>query len=426
MVEYISETDFYEIRLASLISNVDKDVIVELYQPLIGSQATILYLNLVKQKRNEEPDDDNSYVTSQLLNMMQFSAGTLLSARHQLEAVGLLRTYEKTDVSGRHYIYVIYAPKTPKDFFDDVLFKGLLVQYIGEKEAKKLAHSYKINLQIDEDYREVSASFVDVFHPNYDDPSFKKSFGDSIVGHTVGRVKTEFKYDVFFKYIEENSQILTSSFYKKDMKEIERLAALFGLNEKQMAFIVIDEFDPNGSPHINFQRVADRASDEVKYRIHEPASNEKSNVSGDSKIAQKINLMERTSPIEWLQILQNGTKPAKSDCIIVNDLSRDYGFGCGVINVIVEWVLRKNNNILSKNYCEKIAASLARSNVTTAVDAMNQLAKSSKKKIETVSKETIVEDKPAKRKETVKEKDVSDDEINDILNMIDLKKNGGR
>lgn len=426
MVEYISELDFYEIRLASLISNVDKDVIVELYQPLIGSQATILYLNLVKQKRNEEPGEDNSYVTSQLLNMMQFSAGTLLSARHQLEAVGLLRTYEKSDVTGRHYIYVIYAPKTPKDFFDDVLFKGLLVQYIGEKEAKKLAHSYKINLQIEEDFREVSASFIDVFHPNYDDPSFKKSFGDSIVGHTVGRVKTEFNYDVFFKYIEENSQILTSSFYKKDMKEIERLAALFGLNEKQMAFIIIDEFDPNSTPHINFQKVAERASDEVKYKIHEPFDGEKSRVSGDSQIVQKIQLMERTPPVEWLEILQNGTKPAKADCSIVNDLSRDYGFGCGVINVIVEWVLRKNNNILSKNYCEKIAASLARSNVKTAVDAMNQLSKSASKKKEIVSKETFVEEKPKIKKQVVQEDNVSDDEINDILSMIDLKKKGGR
>ena len=51
------------------------------------------------------------------------------------------------------------------------------------------------------------------------------------------------------------------------MKEIERLATLFGLDEKQMAFIVIDEYDPNQIPHLNFTRIKDRSEDEVKYRI---------------------------------------------------------------------------------------------------------------------------------------------------------------
>ena len=55
-MDYISENDIYEIRIASLVSNVDKDVIVELYQPLIGCIPTILYLTLLKQKRNEDDD----------------------------------------------------------------------------------------------------------------------------------------------------------------------------------------------------------------------------------------------------------------------------------------------------------------------------------------------------------------------------------
>ena len=153
-MDYILSSDFYEIRLASIVSNVDKDVLVELYQPIIGANATILYLTLLKQKRNE--DDENMYSTQSLLNGMQSDPNTLLASRHYLEAVGLLRSYEKASESGRYYIYVLYAPKSPKDFFDDVLFNGLLIQSIGEKEAKKLAHAYKVNLSVDEGFKEVN------------------------------------------------------------------------------------------------------------------------------------------------------------------------------------------------------------------------------------------------------------------------------
>ena len=40
---------------------------------------------------------------------------------------------------------------------------------------------------------------------------------------------------------------------------------------------------------------------------------------------------------------------------------------------ITDFVLTTNNNVLNRAYCEKVAASLAREGVTTALDAMNYL-----------------------------------------------------
>ena len=199
---YIAEKDFYEIRFASLITNVDKDSLLELYQPIIGAQATILYLTLLKQKRNA--DGGTIFKMDQLINTMQLTSSELIDARHYLEAVGLVRTYESKTEDIRCYIYVIYSPKSPKAFFDDVLFKGLLIQSIGEKEAKRLANKYKVNLEIPNDYSEISASFVDVYKIDYDDPSFKKDFGNKIIGRNHGRANINFNYDLFFKYITEN------------------------------------------------------------------------------------------------------------------------------------------------------------------------------------------------------------------------------
>lgn len=430
-MDYILGSDFYEIRLASIVTNVDKDVLVELYQPLIGASATILYLTLLKQKRHE--DEEMTYSSQQLLGLMQFDPNTLLSSRHYLEAVGLMRTYEKVTESGRYYIYVLYAPKSPKDFFDDVLFKGLLIQAIGEKEAKKLAFNYKLHLEIDESFKEVSSSFVDVYHPDYDDSAFRKNLGDDIVGHDAGRVKIKFNYDLFFGYVSDNSQIRPSTFSKKDMKEIERLATLFGLDEKQMAFISIDEYDPSTTPHLNFSRIKDRAEDEVKYRIidkkpyvrNEPHIKEE--IKTDTALTRKIKMMEEVPPAQYLRILQNNTMPASSDLAILNTLSKGYNFSNGVINAIIDYVLYKNDNVLSRNYCEKVAATLARNNITTTIEAMDNLNKISlNRKARTKKDEEKVEESKIEPKFESVESNEDDEELKALMNKFKETKKGGK
>ena len=413
MVDYVSKNDFYEIRVASLVTNLDRDSLLELYQPIIGARAASLYLTLSTQKKS--PDGGSIFKTNQLLRNMQLTSAEFIEARHYLEAVGLIRTYESDQEDVRCYIYVIYSPKSPKAFFEDVLFSGLLIQSVGEKEAKKLANKWKVNLTIPEEYHEVSASFVDVYNLNYDDPSFRKDFGSSILGRDHGRAQLTFSYDLFFSFIKENSYIDISSFKKKEMKEIARLATLFGLNEKSMAFIIIDEYIPEGATHLDFDKIRNKCENEIRYSQIKNVN--KSDVSGDSELANKIRMMEEVAPAKFLQYLQQGTKPARSDIAIVNALSKDYGFGNGIINVIVEYVLYKNSNVLSKNYCEKIAASLAREGVSTTVDAMNYL------------KKLTVKSQPKKKvtkaqKEESSDEEISLDEMNDLLNELEVKKNG--
>ena len=431
IMEYMLNSDFYEIRLASLVTNVDKDVLVELYQPIIGANATILYLTLLKQKRHEE--DEATYSNQSLVNAMQIDPNTLLGARHYLEAVGLLRTYLRSDDNGRYFVYVLYAPKSPKDFFDDVLFKGLLIQAIGEKDAKKLAFFYKVDLSIEENFKEVSASFVDVFHPNYDDPSFRKDFGNGLIGHDAGRVQIKFNYDLFFKYISENSQIKPSAILKRDLKEIERLATLFGLDEMQMALIVIDEYNPNELPHLNFERIKYRAEEDVKFKIIESRPRtKKSDVDDTTLMGQKIQRMEQIAPSKYLSLLLNNTPPSMTDLNTLNKLSVGYKLGNGMINAIIDYVMQKNNNILSYRYCDKVASILVSKNVETTRDAMDELKKLSlqdkEKKTKTYQpKESEVEKKVEKVEKPTKESEkISDEEMGDLLKSLNNIKKGGK
>ncbi len=413
-MEYVLQSDVYQIKLASLVSNVDKDVMVELYQPLVGANATILYLTLLKQKRNE--DEENEYQLTHLLNILQFTPAQFLSARRMLEGVGLLRSYSN---DARQYIYVLYAPKNPKDFFDDVLFKGLLIQSIGEKETKKLASLYKINLEIEQGFNEVSASFVDIFHPNYDDAAFKKNFKDSFVGHDEGRIRINFNDDLFTKYLSDTLGNPELTVGKRDLKEIARYSTLFGFSEKQMAAVVASVYNHEATPKIDFAKLALKAEEELRGKPN--ISLEMNVMNGNDPISEKCRLMDATSPAKYLRILQNNTKVSNSDLQIVESLSKNYGFTNGVINAIIDYALAMCDNTLNLNYCEKVASSLARANVKTAIDAMNQLnRKQIKRKIDSpVERKVKVESKPTEKKIKTK---ISDDEMNDLLADLDNQK----
>ena len=410
MVDYVSKNDYYEIRVASLITNLDRDSLLELYQPIIGAKAASLYLTLSTQKKS--PDGGSIFNTNQLLRSMQLTSAEFIEARHYLEAVGLIRTYEASQEDVRCYIYVIYSPKSPKAFFEDVLFSGLLIQSVGEKEAKKLANKWKVNLNIPEEYHEVSASFVDVYKLNYDDPSFRKDFGGSILGRDHGRAQLTFSYDLFFSYIKSSSSIDIEVFKKKDMKEIARLATLFGIDEKWMASIIIDEYIPDNLIHFDFENIKRDCESLIRYSLLQPKRHP--NISSDTLIAEKIALFNAYSPVKYLTLKQNGTKPIISDLNIVNSLSENFGFSNGVINVIVDYVLERNNNVLSKNYVEKIAASVAREGVNTTVDAMNFLKRSSVKNKNMNERTPQVNSAESKNK-----KSISREEVNALLDSME-------
>ena len=198
------------------------------------------------------------------------------------------------------------------------------------------------------------------------------------------------------------------------------MAALFSLDELTMAEIVVDAYEPdNKAQRINFQRVSDRAKEEVKFPFfHRKSKGEKSHVTSDSELASKIKLMDAMAPGEYLRIKQNNTAPSRSDLDIVDDLSKNFGFSHGVINALVDYVLAKNKNVLSRRYTEKIASSLARESVTTAIDTMNYLTKINS--AWKTSKPSVI--KTAGGDDKIKEEEISDEELESILALLEAKK----
>lgn len=369
----LSSNDMFDVRISSLLAGYDRDTLSNLYQPIIGYSALAVYFTLWSEANNQKILSFSTH--EQILIRMKMPAGTFVDSRKLLEAVGLVKTkLEKT--SGLNvYHYELLAPKTPFNFFNDTLLYGMLIQNLGEDEAVRLKKVYEMSNDV-EPGEDISSNFNDVFHPDFENESFMKAANDSnvAIGRNKSKILTSFNYELFFAELAKISEISSNNINKKEMKEIERLASLYGVNEKEIALKVNESYDPNGEKgnRVDLKQISADLLNECNYSyIRKGRKNKKNNVASDSVLARKINLFENTTPKDVLRLLQNGTKVAMSDLKIIEVLSNDYRLSNGVINVVLDFVLNMNQNILSRSFAEKMAASFNRENIQTTVDAMN-------------------------------------------------------
>ncbi len=416
----LSEKDYLDVKLASLIADYDKETLANLYQPIIGYASLAVYFTLVAEVKNQAVTSVISH--GQLLNRLQMAPGDFITARKRLEGVGLLRTYLEEKNNVKIYHYQIFAPKTPYKFFDDTLLFGMLIKAVGDVDANRFKMIYHFTNE-EEQGKDISSSFIDVYQPNFDDPSFMKALGSTdAIGRRSGKINSEFNYDLFFSQLSQISQIKEDAFTKKDMKEIERLSALNGISEEEAASAVASVFDAYASKgkHVDFEKLTKLFQEQTDYSylLNKRINRSKNTNSGTSDLARKINLMETRSPKTYLTILQNGSQPASSDLKIVDDLSKKFRLPNPVINAVVDFVLTTNNNVLSRSLCEKIGGSLAREGCETTIDAMNYLKKvsrSNRKKeapVMEVKDEKVVEvkeEKPKKAKPKLNWDELLDD-----------------
>ena len=378
----LSQKDFLDVKMMSLIAEYDKETLANLYQPIIGFTAFALYLTLLSEANNQKISSFSSHKT--IFSRMKIQTGEFVDARKALEAVGLLKTYLEKAGETKFYHYQLFSPKTPKKFFDDALLYGLLIKEIGEQEANKLKSLYKVNSD-DESGEEISASFAEVFRPDFDDPAFMAAFENkpSSLGRRTAHITSEFNYEKFFDALKNISLIKEEAFSKKDMKEIERLAMLNDINEETAANLILKIYDAHQGKgkHVDYKQLAKLFQEEGNYNTltHKITKKQANTNSGTTDLAVKINFMETVSPKRFLSAIANGTKPALSDLRLVDDLSKNYNLPNSVINPLIDFVLSTNNNILSRALTEKIAASLAREGITTTIDTMEYLNNSTSK-----------------------------------------------
>ena len=371
----LSNSDIFEVRINSLLADYDRETLTNLYQPIVGYTALALYFTLWSESIIQKVLSFSTH--EQLFIRMKIAPGHFIEARKVLEAVGLVKTRLEKVSGGNIYHYELVNPKTPKGFFDDTLLYGMFIQALGETDAERIKRVYEVSLNTSEDGEDISSTFNEVFHPDFENESFIKAANtkSNAVGRNKAKIETEFSYEKFFEELGNISQISERAISKKEMKEVERLASLYGIDEETAAKVVANNYDPtkDKGERLNMDEINEAFIAEANYTYVARIINRSDKINSKSDLARKINMFEETNPVKMLQRLQGGTKVAPSDLKIIETLVKDYNLSYGVVNVIIDFVLSMNNNVLSRAYCEKIAASLNREGIKTTIDAMNYL-----------------------------------------------------
>ncbi|RPA57222.1 replication initiation and membrane attachment protein [Aerococcus agrisoli] len=150
------------------ISDIDQQVLLHLYQPIIGGAAYALYqtlyaniekaTNVSKQIRHHD-----------LMEQMVWGKEPYIKARRNLEAIGLLQVFEQkapAQSSNAVTVYQLQAPLNSKTIFADPIMSTLLMDRLGQPRYNQLIAKFSYDMPVDvEDgsWTDVTATFKDVF-----------------------------------------------------------------------------------------------------------------------------------------------------------------------------------------------------------------------------------------------------------------------
>ena len=110
-----------------------------------------------------------------------------------------------------------------------------------------------------------------------------------------------------------------------------------------------------------------------------------------------IYTFENISPYELLKSKSDGIEPTARDLRLTEDLIICYGLKPGVVNVLIDYILKTNNNKLTRNLAETIAGQWQRLKIETVDEAMSVAEKEHKKyKKTTNSSNTAPKQQPTK------------------------------
>ena len=102
--------------------------------------------------------------------------------------------------------------------------------------------------------------------------------------------------------------------------------------------------------------------------------------TGDnSKWAKMVYTFENITPYQLLKAKYKGAEPTDRDKKLIESLLIDQKLNPGVVNVLISYVLKVNNEQLTKSYVEAIAGQWKRLNIETVEEAMKITEKEHKK-----------------------------------------------
>ena len=211
-------------------------------------------------------------------------------------------------------------------------------------------------------------------------------------------------------------------------KLINSLAYLYNFDNVTLLSILKDSLDERGlidekELKKNCKNYYSFENNSAPKLIYKTRNNIKSNVEVKDLKKKMIECFECNTPYNFLKAKYGGSKPTNKDISLIESLLVDQELNPGVVNVLVDYVLRTNSNKLNKNLVEAIASQWKMSNINTVKDAMLKAEeeykkinsyKNKQKNIKEVQKESL----PIWYGKNIKKEEMSQEEINELQDLL--------
>ena len=408
--------DRYVVINKTILTDADRKYLISFYEPIIGHLAISLYLVLINDLE-ESKGVSRDFTHHHLMSLLKTPLKVLKEAREALEATGLLKTYfKKGDVN--NYIYEIYSPLSPSEFFNHPILNIVLYNNIGATEYEYLKKQYQ-KLKVDtKEYIDITKKLDDVMESgiNVSVVDVKERSINDI------EVKDQVDFDLILSSIPKG--IINEKVFTKKTKElINNLAFIYKIDTLKMIELIRSVLNEYGmidkdNLRINARKMYQFNNGTLPTLIYRSQPEYLKSPVGDNSMRGKIiEMFEKLNPVDFLRNKYGGAKPTNRDIKLIENLIIDLEMPPAVVNVLLDYVLRKNNNKLATNYIETIAGQWKRAGLKNASEAMDFAEKENKKftkKLDTVkaSKEPVWFNKVEKIEEM---SDADKEELENLL-----------
>lgn len=351
----IKAKDTYRCECRHGVSQEALNTLMTLYQPLLGSDAVLVYLTLAAEAQN--PHGQDSF--QRLFILTGIPSATFSNACAKLEEYMLMRTYVKETEAKNNYIFVLNLPLSSQDFTSNGFYMSRYLKAVGQAQSEISVTRAAGGTVLLQGYRDITHAVKNLKNEDYDrsipyteiKPNYIFSTDDTTI---------HFDYERFLaKCTNLTFPVVLRT--QENLALIGRLATIYGLSVDRMIILIKEcirlstmEFD----------------SEKIKVKAARASSDVTENKETDTY---------DLSPISFLQSKQNGLPVSYTDKKLVEHLAMDMHFSNTVINIMLEYILQVSQNRLSPKFVDMVASEWARDGIATKEQALLE----TKKKLQT-------------------------------------------
>ncbi|WP_099974996.1 DnaD domain protein [Lactobacillus terrae] len=372
------------------LSDYNQRVFTDLYLPLVGAEALAIYLLLIQKTTDKRIVTERSN-HAELLSLLDIDLKSFQNARIKLEATGLIKNYRKYDELGEYYIYDLYLPLNPSDFFRDDLLSIFLYEKIGQSLFNNLVKKYSVNRDILNDAKDQTSKFLDVFRLNSEDlidtPNDVSIAQNSMQSTPTKSIELNSQKNLDFDLIIDRA----SQLYRIEKEDInlnkdliENLATFYDLDEiviidllGRTMDIITNKIDPSQLKNMVQQRFEQRVNIQTN-EVTETTSQLNSNFNRDDQLL--IKQAKELAPAEFLasEKQKTGGFTGTVESRALRNLAMNTSLSPSVINILTHYSLQQNTT-LSLPLMETIANDWQQNNIKTPEDALKRIQESRSK-----------------------------------------------